>query len=137
MRMKWQGRRQSTNVEDRRGMGGKTLVGGGIGGIVLVLVVMLLGGNPSDVLNSLSTTSTDNSSVPYEESDQEKELASFVSVVLADTEDVWKKSLRKKGKSIKIQNWFCITAPFNRHAEPRVHPSGRFTVRVIKSFTLI
>ncbi|WHY72960.1 KPN_02809 family neutral zinc metallopeptidase [Fictibacillus enclensis] len=99
--MKWQGRRQSTNVEDRRGMGGKTLVGGGIGGIVLVLVVMLLGGNPSDVLNSLSTTSTDNSSVPYEESDQEKELASFVSVVLADTEDVWKKEFEEEGKEYK------------------------------------
>ncbi|KSU81053.1 hypothetical protein GA0061096_4005 [Fictibacillus enclensis] len=99
--MKWQGRRQSTNVEDRRGMGGKTLVGGGLGGIVLVLVVMLLGGNPSDVLNSLSTTSTDNSSVPYEESDQEKELASFVSVVLADTEDVWKKEFEEEGKEYK------------------------------------
>ncbi|MDM5336503.1 neutral zinc metallopeptidase [Fictibacillus enclensis] len=99
--MKWQGRRQSTNVEDRRGMGGKTLVGGGIGGIVLVLVVLLLGGNPSDVLNNLSTTSTDNSSVPYEESDQEKELASFVSVVLADTEDVWKKEFEEEGKEYK------------------------------------
>ncbi|MDN4524986.1 KPN_02809 family neutral zinc metallopeptidase [Fictibacillus fluitans] len=99
--MKWQGRRQSTNVEDRRGMGGKTLVGGGIGGIVLVLVVMLLGGNPSDVLNSLGTTGTDNNSAPYEESDQEKELSSFVSVVLADTEDVWKKEFEEEGKVYK------------------------------------
>ncbi|SDN27733.1 hypothetical protein SAMN04488137_3887 [Fictibacillus solisalsi] len=99
--MKWKDRRQSTNVEDRRGMGGKTLVGGGIGGIVLVLVVLLLGGNPSDVLNSVSTTSTENTSAPYEESDQEKELASFVSVVLADTEDVWEKEFEEEGKEYK------------------------------------
>lgn len=53
------------------------------------------------MLNNLSTTSTDNSSVPYEESDQEKELASFVSVVLADTEDVWKKEFEEEGKEYK------------------------------------
>ena len=41
--MEWKARRGSRNVEDRRGMGGKTLVGGGIGGIVILLVVMFLG----------------------------------------------------------------------------------------------
>ncbi len=98
--MKWKGRRQSTNVEDRRGMGGKTLVGGGIGGIVIVLIVMLFGGNPGDLLNGM-TDNGSNQSVPYKESDQEKELASFVSVVLADTEDVWTKEFKEEGKVYK------------------------------------
>lgn len=55
MHMEWKGRRGSRNVEDRRGMGGKTLVGGGIGGVVIVLLVMFLGGDPGDILNNLAT----------------------------------------------------------------------------------
>ncbi|MDN4075036.1 KPN_02809 family neutral zinc metallopeptidase [Fictibacillus terranigra] len=98
--MKWKVRRQSTNVEDRRGMGGRTLVGGGIGGIVVVLIVMLFGGNPGDLLNSMTDDSS-NQSAPYEQTGEEKELASFVSVVLADTEDVWTKEFKKEGKEYK------------------------------------
>ena len=47
--MKWQGRRGSGNVEDRRGMGGRGIAVGGVGGgvgIVILLVVLLLGGDP-------------------------------------------------------------------------------------------
>lgn len=91
--MQWKGRRGSTNVEDRRGAGGKTLVGGGIGGIIILLLVTLLGGNPSDLLN---VTGSD-TSAPYQETAQERELAQFVSVVLADTEDVWKEQFRQRG----------------------------------------
>ncbi|RFU64061.1 neutral zinc metallopeptidase [Bacillus sp. V59.32b] len=94
--MKWRGRRGSSNVEDRRGMGGKTLVGGGIGGIVIILIVALLGGNPGDLLNNLGTTGSDNPA-PYEETGQEKELSEFVSVVLADTEEVWTKNFKEEG----------------------------------------
>ena len=91
--MKWQGRRKSSNVEDRRGMGGggKTIMGGGIG-IVIFLIVTLLGGNPGDIINNLPMDKP-NSNVPYEETAEEKELAEFVSVVLADTEDVWENVL--------------------------------------------
>ena len=48
--MKWKGRRQSSNVEDRRGMGigGKTMIGGGIGGLIIVLLFTLLGGSPGE-----------------------------------------------------------------------------------------
>ncbi|GGD55721.1 KPN_02809 family neutral zinc metallopeptidase [Paenibacillus nasutitermitis] len=84
--MQWKGRRGSSNVEDRRGRGGGTLIGGGIGGVVLLVVVLLFGGNPSDLLGSFTGS---DSGAPYEESQQEKELSEFVSVVLADTEDVW------------------------------------------------
>lgn len=94
--MKWKGRKGSANVEDRRGMGGKTLVGGGIGGIIILLIVTLLGGNPGDLLNNMADTGSD-TAVPYEETEQEKELAEFVSVVLADTEEVWTEVFKEKG----------------------------------------
>lgn len=98
--MKWQGRKGSSNIEDRRGKGGKTLLGGGIGGIVLLLIVTFLGVDPGTILNQLGTNET-NPNTSYVESDQEKELAQFVSVVLADTEDVWTDIFRKEGLTYK------------------------------------
>ena len=92
--MEWKGRRGSRNVEDRRGMGGKTLVGGGIGGIVIVLLVMFLGGDPGDLLNNMATSPA---TTEYVETEQDKELAEFVSVVLADTEDVWAEVFDQEG----------------------------------------
>ncbi|MCG7342607.1 zinc metallopeptidase [Sporosarcina sp. ACRSL] len=92
--MEWKGRRGSRNVEDRRGMGGKTLVGGGLGGIVIVLLVMFLGGDPGDILSNLSTSPAN---TEYVETEQDKELAEFVSVVLADTEEVWKEIFEQEG----------------------------------------
>lgn len=88
--MKWQGRRQSSNVEDRRGRGGGGIgfgmagVGGGLG-LIIFIIVSLLGGNPGEVLNG----GNPQSNTPYVETQQDQELAEFVSVVLADTEDVW------------------------------------------------
>lgn len=96
--MRWQGRRASGNVEDRRASGGAglggfgKLAGGGAGGIIVILLVTLLsGGNPLDILSGVLSTGGTGSqaSQPYTESAEEKELAQFVSVVLADTEDVW------------------------------------------------
>ncbi|WML50407.1 neutral zinc metallopeptidase [Neobacillus sp. PS3-34] len=95
--MQWKGRRESSNVEDRRGMGGKTLIGGGIGGIVIFLLVTLLGGNPGDILNNMTNDTGSNTNAPYEETAKEKELSQFVSVVLADTEDVWTEVFKEKG----------------------------------------
>ncbi len=82
--MRWMGREGSGNVSDRRGMGGKIALGGGVGGIIVLLISMLLGGNP---LENLNTTNTQNSSGPREDDEE----AQFVSVVLKDTEDVWHK----------------------------------------------
>ncbi|MDR6124025.1 putative metalloprotease [Bacillus sp. SLBN-46] len=97
--MQWKGRRQSANVEDRRGMGmgGKTVIGGGIGSIIIVLLFTLLGGNPGDLINNSTSNLGSDTSAPYQESTQEKELADFVSVVLADTEDVWSEKFQEKG----------------------------------------
>ncbi len=79
--MKWIGRRSSDNVDDRRGMGGgKLALGGGLGAVVMV-IIYLLGGNPTQYIASESPTNENTA-----EKDQQ---AKFVSVVLADTEDIW------------------------------------------------
>ena len=90
--MRTEGRRTSDNIEDRRGMssGGKMAIGGGIGTIVIALVVLLLGGDPTQVLdNSQETTATESGTVTA--SPEEEAMKNFVSVVLAGTEDVWTK----------------------------------------------
>lgn len=92
--MKWRGRRKSSNVEDRRGMGTKAGIGGGIGIIVIVLFTLLSGGNLGDVIENISP---ELSNTPYVERAEHEELAEFVSVVLADTEDIWTEVLAKEG----------------------------------------
>lgn len=89
--MRYKGRKQSSNVEDRRGMssGRKVGVGGGIATIVIALIVMLLGGDPQSVLNVMQQQGVTETATDYQPSAHEQELAEFVSVVLADTEDVW------------------------------------------------
>lgn len=86
--MRWKGRRESSNVEDRRGLSPKGIVGGGIGGIVIVIIVLLLGGDPSSLIQNIQTTDQTTTS-NYNETAEEKELAQFVSVILAETETVW------------------------------------------------
>ncbi|WP_404356776.1 zinc metallopeptidase [Cytobacillus firmus] len=100
--MKWKGRRASSNVEDRRGMGGggKTLIGGGLGGIIIVLLFTFLGGDPGELLGNMAGSDS-GTAVPYEESEHEKELADFVSVVLADTEEVWTELFEEQGLQYK------------------------------------
>jgi predicted metalloprotease len=98
--MRYKGRRQSSNIEDRRGMssGRKVGIGGGIGAIVIALIVMLLGGDPSEVLNVMQNQqSYTETPSDYQPTAHEQELAEFVSVVLADTEDVWHKLFDDSG----------------------------------------
>ena len=87
--MKWQGRRTSINVEDRRGLPTKGIVGGGVGGGILIAVIILILNFCGGV--DLNNSQLDNQAVAttYQETEQEKELAQFVSIVLAETEDVW------------------------------------------------
>jgi uncharacterized protein len=98
--MLFKGRRQSSNVEDRRGMstGRKVGVGGGIVTVIIALVVMLLGGDPREVLQMMETQQATSESVTdYQPTAHEQELAEFVSVTLADTEDVWHKLFENSG----------------------------------------
>lgn len=98
--MRWKGRRQSTNVEDRRGMSTRGMVGGGIGGIVLVVIVLLLGGDPTSLLQNIEQTGQTGSS-GYVETAEDKERSEFVSVVLAETENVWHKIFRDAGATYR------------------------------------
>ncbi len=93
--MKWIGRTKSSNVEDRRGMGGAALGGLGGFGIIVLIIYTLLGGNPGDVLQNMDTGQSQN--VPYESTEEEDALVAFVSVVLADTEVVWTDIFAKQG----------------------------------------
>lgn len=99
--MLWKGRRQSENVEDRRGMSAKGMVGGGIGTIVLVIVVYLLGGDPRQIIQ-MTQMNTSQTSAPRQISAEEQELAQFVSVVLAETEDVWSELFRAQGADYRF-----------------------------------
>lgn len=91
--MQWRGRRTSQNVEDRRGRSTRGIVGGGLGTVLILLLVMFLGGDPSAIINNLQTQSQDTSYVKTEESE---EMVQFVSVVLAETEDVWTELLGRE-----------------------------------------
>lgn len=96
--MKWKGRAKSSNVEDRRGRGVGGAAIGGLGGfgIIIMIIYALLGGNPGDIMQSIDSGQTQ--SVPYEATQEEEELAEFVSVVLADTEVVWNDIFADLGK---------------------------------------
>src|SRR5688572_10294205 len=87
--MKTENQRESANVEDRRGMSKGVLVGGGLGTLILALVIGLMGGDVSKIFEG-------GGAGPAEEipdTPEAREAKRFVSVVLADTEDVWRKLL--------------------------------------------
>lgn len=96
--MQWRGRRQSGNVEDRRMFSGGKLAGGGIIGLIIVVIGYFLGtgdGNITDILQqTTSTEQTNTRTDPAEDT-----LAQFISVALADNEDVWKKIFQEEGKT--------------------------------------
>ena len=101
--MLWKGQRQSQNVEDRRGMriGGAGLGVGGV--VVLALVALLFGVDPTTVLQEITTSNVPatSSTEPTELSAEERELGQFVSVVLADTEDAWHALFRQMNLSYR------------------------------------
>ncbi len=96
--MKWLGRRQSDNVEDRRGMsGGKIAAGGGIIGVIILLISMFTGTDTSILNDIQNQVQQGNPTEIRELTTQEKEMGDFVRTVLADTEDVWAKIFREQG----------------------------------------
>ncbi|MFO7732868.1 MAG: neutral zinc metallopeptidase [Candidatus Aminicenantes bacterium] len=98
--MRWQGRRKSDNVEDRRGISGRGLaVGGGLGGVVVVILYLLLGGNPGEITRSLQLDQPYATGAGQPLSERDKEMGDFVSVVLADIEDVWRAEFQKMGRT--------------------------------------
>lgn len=98
--MRWQLGRRSDNVEDRRGASiSGPVVGGGIGVLVLSLIVALLGGDPSVILQQSQRNNPPVNSSRSSRSASENQAADFVSVVLADTEDVWNQVFKENGRN--------------------------------------
>ena len=101
--MRWRGERQSSNIEDRRGMSrGGIAVGGGLGGIVLIALALLFGADPRQVLEQVPNSGQ----VPGQQSSrpinpEEEELKQFVATVLASTEDVWHEQFRQIGRQYR------------------------------------
>src|SRR6478672_11178711 len=102
--MRWRGERESSNVEDQRGTsgGGRIAIGGGLGTLLIIIIAVLLGADPRQLLQQVPTEtqpSTSQSSRPA--NPQEEELKQFVSVVLGKTEDVWQEVFRQNGKQYR------------------------------------
>jgi predicted metalloprotease len=93
--MKWIGRRESENVEDRRGLSGRQVAAGG-GGLALILLIIgfLMGGDPQKLLQNYQQStrpSASPSGAQVGESKEEKAMATFLRVTLADNEQIWNK----------------------------------------------
>ena len=109
--MRWQSGRRSDNVEDRRGMTpGRMVGGGGVGVIVIALIAMFLGVDPRQILNILGQMNTQTqqpsttqkpSSRSAQQPRPDDQLADFVSVVLADTEETWNALFQKMGQTYR------------------------------------
>ena len=97
--MRLEGRRESENVEDRRGMGTGTKVGlGGIGGLIIAgLITLLMGGNIGDVLQNAGNMGIQAEGGRTEFTEEEQQLAKFASIIEASTEDVWSQIFRENG----------------------------------------
>ena len=104
--MRLDGRRESSNVDDRRGMTVGKAAGLGLGGIVMIaLITFMSGGNLGDVIgNVVNTQMSQSQNVTTQEgqrefTQEEQELAKFSSQILAGTEDVWSDVFRRMGKT--------------------------------------
>ncbi len=97
--MRLDGRRESENVEDRRGMGTGTKVGlGGLGGLIIFgLITLLMGGNIGDVLQQAGGLGMQAGGEQHEITQEEEDLAKFSRQVIASTEDIWSQIFKEYG----------------------------------------
>ncbi len=106
--MLWKGRRGSSNVQDQRGLVKKGVVGGGIGTIILVVAIYLLGGDPTQLIQMTQLNNSE-TAIPQQRTAEEEQLAQFVSVVLAETEEVWSELFRREGLRYSYPNLVLYT----------------------------
>ena len=110
--MNLNGRRESSNISDRRGGGGGKKIGAGIGAVIIAAIIAWIsGGNPLEVLmsNAGSFTSTQQTSENYTPTEEEEELARFSRQILAGTEDVWTKLFAEMGKEYEAPTLVLFT----------------------------
>lgn len=96
--MKWQGGRRGGKIEDRRGMstGGK-VAAGGIGGVIILLIGMFMGVDPTQLLQQIQPGAATQGE--YQSTPEEDRLLDFADVVLASTDDVWSSLFRQSGQT--------------------------------------
>ena len=100
--MNLNGRRQSSNVDDRRRTGKKVAIGGGLGAVVIAAIMTLLnGGNMGDVVQQVANNALSGQTENYTPTAQEEEFAVFAKQILASTEDVWTAEFKKLGRTYK------------------------------------
>ncbi len=102
--MRWRGGRESDNIEDRRGLSPTTMVGGGIGAVVVVIVAMLLGVDPRTLLQQAGTdTGVPAASAPAQPGTvaEPDTMRQFVATILGSTEDVWTAVFRDRGEEYR------------------------------------
>ena len=122
--MKLDGRRESTNVEDRRGQKAAVAAGGlGIGGIIIYLLVSLLGGNADQILPSI----TQSGEVEVQNVGPEDDtLVKFCKQIMAGTEDVWTKEFKKMGKTYRPPTLVIFSGAVNSGCGSATSDSGPF-----------
>jgi predicted metalloprotease len=128
--MKWSGRRSSENFEDRRGMssGGKTIVGGGIIGII-ILLLNVFGGENAQMLTPILEQMNQGNSAPTEQRDltaAEIEEGKFIEAILVDTEDVWGKIFQENNMQYERPNLLLFSQAVETECGNATSASGPF-----------
>lgn len=120
------GRRTSTNVEDRRGKGAAVAAGGiGIGGLIIYLIVSLMGGDASAVMEQMQgnegATTTE-----YVPTEQEQKFELFASQILASTEDVWTAVFKQYGATYRAPKMVIFKGSVNSGCGNATADTGPF-----------
>ncbi|NGY37920.1 metalloprotease [Flavobacterium sp. XN-5] len=128
--MRWKGRRQSDNVEDRRGMssGGKTIVGGGIIGVI-ILLINVFGGENAQIVGNILEQTQGNQPAQTEEralTAVELEEQAFIKTVLADNEDVWTKIFNENNLEYRKPNIVLFSGAVQTRCGNATSDSGPF-----------
>jgi predicted metalloprotease len=110
--MEWEGREESSNVDDRRGLGGPVGVIGGLGGLVLLLIGLAFGVDPQR-LAKLAAPRNDPAQQRRPLDPREERLASFTKVIFRDTEIVWDDLFRQAGKTYTNPTLVLFTGQVN------------------------
>ena len=126
--MRLEGRRESTNVEDRRGKKAVSAAGGiGLGGIIIYLIISLMGGDASAVMEQMQQQGASTEYVDEKDySEVDVELMTFCKRILAGTEDVWDREFKKMGRTYQPPKMVIFSDAVNSGCGNATSASGPF-----------